>query len=67
MEDELNTSVGNFDSAKRVKKDYDSYLNIYDERPVETTLQKGSDIIIHTAAPISNDGPFDFIIQRYRF
>ena len=56
-------SAGSLETTKR-RKEYDSYLNIFDEREVESTLVKGSDITIHTAAPITNSGPYDFIIQR---
>lgn len=37
--DNSDTAVSNLDTAKRVKKDYDSYLNLFDEKEVETTLQ----------------------------
>ena len=40
-------SAGSLETTKR-RKDYDSYLNIFDEREVESTLVKGSDITIHT-------------------
>ena len=48
--EEDNLTIGNF--GKRVKKDYDEYLNVFDEKPVESTLQKGSDVTIHPAAQV---------------
>ena len=54
--------VGNFNLDEG--RDYDSYLNLFEGRKTEKTLQGGSTIIIPTSAPISNSGPYEFLLQR---
>ena len=40
------------------KKDYDEFLNLFESAPIEKTLQKGSDVVFYTAAPVTNSGKF---------
>ena len=58
----MDVGIGNFNIEE--SREYDSYLNLFEGRNIEKTLQGGSCITIPTSQPCRNDGPYDFLLQR---
>ena len=50
----MDVGIGNLNLNEG--KDYDGYLNLFEGRNIEKTLQTGSDIIIQPAQPVTNHG-----------
>ena len=73
----MDSSSENNPFHQNEQKDYDDFLNLFDSEPIEKTLQKGSDVIFYTAAPVTNSGKkfifkytyysIDFIINKTIF